>query len=363
MVTQDVVQANTLAVGNTLTTGDDTTGGRFDAKQVVKGDVGASTTVNVGGYAGVLVTGTSAYGNVGDIVATSGANVSGGITQKAANGSTIEAETVVDAYGAQIGDGSVQTTAVANTQGIGIDGGGTADMIVKQKSGAFVHAASSTTYAYSPGTLNQGTIATGNNITATGAVGSSQVLQTSQKTVNGQILAYGEAISGNAQTINNAVTAAGNNLQASNDGGPLDMASRQTNKAYVRAQAINSAYQFGSNNAMAYGVGNSAMAAESGIELNMDLNQVNRGGVDAVSQVDGTTGYDASSTAVAMGNAATGYVCSTCGGQLGINSRQVNSADITATSTINIGGQGRSVSGISTAVGNSATYYSSQPGH
>jgi hypothetical protein len=216
---------------------------------------------------------------------------------------------------------------------------------------------------YSPGEIDQSTIAASNNLTATGTTGSSQVLTVSQKMVGDQTLAYGEAISGNAQTINNAATASGNNISASNDGGPLDMAARQKNTGYVRAQAVNSAYEFGTNNAMAYGVGNSLAAGETGIELNLDISQMNSGGVDAIADVSGTTGYDAQSTATAMGNAVTGYVCSSCGGSLGVNSRQINNGDVTAASSVSIGGSNRSVTGVSTAVGNSATYYSSRPGN
>lgn len=358
-----VVPAPTLAVGNVLTPGDEINGGRFDAKQIVSrgADIGASTTVNVAGFAGVLVTHTDAYGNSGDLIAVGGANVSGGLTQKVNSGSNVTAQTTINAYGAEIDNASIQSNAVANTQGIGIDGGGTADVIVRQTSSGVVQASNSTIFGYSPGEVDQGAIATGNNVTATGTVGSSQVLQTSQKTNDGHILAYGAAISGNAQTINNSATAAANNLQASNDGGPLDIAASQLNKVNVRAQALSSAYEFGTNNSMAFAVGNSATASETGIELNMDLSQVNRGGVDAISEVDGNTGYDAQSTATAMGNYASGSVCSTCGGTLTINSRQVNSGDITASSTVNIGGTGRSVSGVVTAVGNSATYYASRP--
>lgn len=364
VVTEDVVVPDpTIATGNVLTTGSDTSGGRFDAKQINKGDITASTTVNVAGYAGTLVTQTDAYGNSGELIATGGANLSGGLTQKVAPGADVTAQTTINAYGAEIDHASIQTDAVANTQGIGIDGGGTADMIVRQTSSGVVQASNSTIFGYSPGEVDQGAIATGNNITATGTVGSSQVLQTRQKANGGNILAYGAAITGNAQTINNSATAAANNLQASNDGGPLDIAASQLNKVNVRAQALSSAYEFGTNNSMAFAVGNSATAAETGIELNLDLNQVNRGGVDAISEVDGTTGYDAQSSATAIGNMAQGSVCSSCGGSLGVNSRQVNSGDVTASSTVSVGGQARSATGVVTAVGNSATYYSSQPSH
>ena len=61
------------------------------------------------------------------------------------------------------------------------------------------------------------------------------------------------------------------------------------------------------------------------------------------------------------GNAITGSACSTCGGVIDITSRQVNSNTITAGSTTTIGGSGRSATSTSTAVGNSATFYSSRP--
>lgn len=363
VVTVDSVGYVNTAIGNSATVG--TEGGdlRADVKQVDKGDVGAKTTLNVTGYAGTTVLQTSAYGNTGEAVATDGAGLSGGFSQDVAAGHTVSAETKINAYGGDLGpETSVQTTAVGNTQGIGIDGGGTASVLIGQRNAGSTQASNGATFQYTAGEVDLAATAASNNITATGTVGSSQIINATQKMTGAQTLAYSEVDSGNAQTINNVATASANNMSANNDGGPLDMAVSQTNKGYVRAQTTNVAYEFGSNNAMSYGVGNSLTAGETGIELSLDANQVNRGSVDAVSSVSGTTGYDSSSTSVAMGNAVTGFACSSCGGTIDVNSRQVNSGDIGSSSTIGVAGSGRSVTGSSTAVGNSATYYVSRPG-
>lgn len=75
----------------------------------------------------------------------------------------------------------------------------------------------------------------------------------------------------------------------------------------------------------------------------------------------GTEGYDATATSTAMGNSVTGYACSECEGRMSITNSQVNRSDVGAQSIVNVSGGGRSASGVSTAVGNTATYYVSRP--
>jgi hypothetical protein len=362
VVTADVVTANNSAIGNAATVGTDDGDLHADVKQVLKANVNAETVMNLTGYAGTTVLNTAAYGNAGEAVANNGTNMSGGITQRAASGELIKAGTRVNADGADLGaETSVQSSAVANTQGIGVTGGGTASMVIDQKSAAATQASESMQFRYTPGEVDFASLAVSNNVTATGTTGSTQILNTSQKMVGPQTLAYSAVTTANAQTINNVATSTANNLSANNDGGPLDLAAHQVNKGYVRAQTTNVAAEYGTNNAMSYGVGNSVTAGENGIALDMDLNQVNHGGVTAVSDVSGGAGYDSQATAVAMGNAVTGYACSSCGGVIDVNSRQVNTNTITAGATVGVTGSGRSVSGMSTAVGNSATYYASRP--
>jgi hypothetical protein len=354
----------TLAIGNTYTGA--VTGGsmREDLMQSERNDVRARTDINVTGYAGTMVQETGAYGNVHQSVADGDGSMSGGTTQRVADGQRIVAQTNINAYGASLGPlTSMQTTAVANDRGIGIEGGGTASEVVSQTNRGQAVARNTAVFGYTAGEADFSALAVSNNITATGTVGSSQILTADQVMSGQRTMAVGGVYTGNAQTINNVATATANNITATNDGGPLDMAVNQSNSAGVRALATNVAYAFGTNNAMAYGVGNSISAGETGIELNMDFSQSNSARVEAIADVGGTTGYDAQATSIAMGNAATGFVCSTCGGTLEINGTQVKSANIRARSTVTIAGSNRSAGAGATAVGNSATFYATSPGN
>lgn len=116
--------------------------------------------------------------------------------------------------------------------------------------------------------------------------------------------------------------------------------------------------------ASANGVGNSLVAGNFGGDLTLNNNQTNSGGgVEVFSSFSGTggIGYDASSSAIAMGNAVTGYACATCVNRMAITNRQNNSTGVAATSTVTMTGANRQVNGVSTAMGNTATFYVSQP--
>ena len=113
--------------------------------------------------------------------------------------------------------------------------------------------------------------------------------------------AYGESY----VTTTNA-NASANNLHATNQGGEQTVTSRQSNTAYVRAQAEATSATFGAAQATAYGVGNSMLAGGVGPEVTISNTQDNSGGgVDVVATFGGGSGYDAASTAIAFGNAAT----------------------------------------------------------
>ena len=64
-----------------------------------------------------------------------------------------------------------------------------------------------------------------------------------------------------------------------------------------------------------------------------------------------------------MGNAATAYSCSSCTGSMSIGNAQTNSADVGATSSTTVNGAGRLINSTSTAIGNNASFYVTQPGN
>jgi hypothetical protein len=64
-----------------------------------------------------------------------------------------------------------------------------------------------------------------------------------------------------------------------------------------------------------------------------------------------------------MGNAVTGYACSRCNGRMSVTNTQNNSADVGASSSTTIASGGRQVTGVSTAIGNNASFNVTAPGY
>ncbi len=167
---------------------------------------------------------------------------------------------------------------------------------------------------------------------------------------------------GNIQTASTSASASGNVAATTNEGALLDLTSTQFNQSYVRAQAESAAYQYGEGASTAYGVGNSVLAGNVGEAVVLENVQLNTGGgVEAIATFAGVDGYDGYARATAVGNDVTGYACATCFGQMTIDSRQTNSADVGATATTTIG-SGRAAGGSATAVGNNASFYVTRPG-
>ena len=68
-------------------------------------------------------------------------------------------------------------------------------------------------------------------------------------------------------------------------------------------------------------------------------------------------------TATAMGNAVTGYACSRCNGRMSVTNNQTNGADVGASSSSAVASSGRQVTGVSTAIGNNASFNVNSPGN
>ena len=228
---------------------------------------------------------------------------------------------------------------------------------------ADVRADAAAVLQYLPGDTNSfSSGAVANNVTATAADFANQSYSVTQDSGGGLVQATFFSSFGNSQgTITNA-TASANNANITNVGGDLNVITNQDNGAYVRAQAEETSYSFGGATAQAYGVGNSALAGNYGPNVTVDNTQVNSGGgVDAIASFSGTDGYDAYASSTAMGNAVTGYACSLCQPSMTATNRQTNSADIGSTTSVTVDGSGRRTVGSSTAVGNSASFYVTQP--
>ncbi len=364
--TLDVVEVTDQTTAVTTATGNSADftveGGDLDVRsnQALQANVRADALDNVTANAGAsTVLATAATGATGDAMVLGGTHT--GVYNQSTTATDIYAHTHVEAPAARFGDVSSSVQAIGNSQGLAASSAA-AGVRVNQTNNAFVNTDGGGYFGQVTGAASVSAVSAANNVTVAGLNGAQRVevnqLNAAAVTQAAQFTAYGSAYVSATQA-----TATGNNLTANEQGPILDIKASQQNLAYVRAQSVNSAAQFGAGSSSAYGVGNSAVAGNQGPQIVLDNSQFNEsGGVEAIASYTGISGYDASASASAIGNAATGYACSDCAGVMQAVNRQTNTAEVGATATTTVTA-GRSANGVANAVGNTASYYVTRPSH
>ena len=360
VVTAEDVSAPTTAGGNTFGMTVYGADGGLTSNQVNQGGVLAHGVVNVSDSMGVATVTSTAVGNSGTATAAAG-TLTGFMVQT--NTGAVTARSQIEGETAQAGDVVESSLAAGNSQGLTLNNGSMGAR-VSQNNQADVAADGGAIIQYVAGTAVVAGTAAGNNIDLNGANQSAARVITDQNNGAANVTATQFTAYGNSNTTVTAATASGNNLNAANEGPLLDVASHQYNTAYVRAQAQETSYEFGSAQATAYGVGNSVMAGNYGPGLVLDNVQVNDGGgVEVIASFEGNNGYDAGASATAIGNAVTGYVCNQCSGTMNATNSQSNNVDVSARSSITMSGGGRSIVGVATATGNNASFSVTNSGY
>lgn len=160
-----------------------------------------------------------------------------------------------------------------------------------------------------------------------------------------------------------ATTAAANSATIANEWGYAQIRGRQSSATNVAADTRVTLGQWDGTAAVsAYGVGNATLATNVGSDMVLDIDQLNTGGVDANAQFKAGSGDggDVILASTAIGNAVTGYVCSQCGdAALTATVNQVNGGNINSTGSISVNGAS-AIYGSASAIGNSATFITTQ---
>ena len=233
---------------------------------------------------------------------------------------------------------------------------------VNQSSAALTQADGGGNLQYTAGSAVFSAIGTSNNVTATGTYGSAVTVTANQSMTGTRTQASVHAGAGNAQDITGQATTVGNNVSVQNEGNCLSVITNQNNEAYTKAEVNLSSFWFGSASANAYGVGNSVLAGNIGQQVVINNTQTNSGGgIEVQSTFAGDLGYDAYSAATAIGNAITGFACASCDGRMTVTNSQTNSAEVGAFGVSAVTTSARSVTGLSSATGSSATFYVTSP--
>lgn len=357
----ETTEASTTATANQASLGADGVDMDVRSYQESGGRVGADTRMSVG-YSSGQTTDlyTGAAGNMGE-AAVIGGTMTGVITQTVSP-SEITAYSYTSARNGRTDNVASVSQAAGNDQALGVSAGA-AGVRVNQHNEGEIFAGGGGEYAYVPGVADFQGDAAGNRTTLNGDGGSAERIIASQNNAAGSVEASQYTAFGSVQDGTTRTTAAGNSLNAYNEGYLLDTTATQLNNAYVRSEAKSQAVLYGAGQSTADAVGNMLLAGDVGGELVLDATQTNSGGgVEAIADFTGEDGYDAHVAATATGNSATGYACADCQGVISVNSNQTNDADVAANASSSVAVSGRSVTGVSKAVGNSATYYVTRPG-
>jgi hypothetical protein len=200
-------------------------------------------------------------------------------------------------------------------------------------------------------------VASANNITVASRGGASAV-STDQRSSAGEVVALVDLYAGFAGDIVGNATANGNAVTVGGAFAPLTMDATQVNGSAVQASSFVTVGGdvTGVAGANSYGVGNSAVGQNAGANGRFITDQTNNGSVTSYTGVTSNGGVGATGSSTAIGNMASGFVCTTCGdATLVANNRQVNNGAIVAATGMTVGNSG-TVIGSATAIGNSATY-------
>lgn len=187
--------------------------------------------------------------------------------------------------------------------------------------------------------------------------------QYEQTSTGGESRATTDVYQYRAYDVTAASTAAANSAAINNEWGYTSIRGRQTSSTDIAADTrVTAGTWSGVAAASAYGVGNTTLATTIDADLVVDIAQMNTGGVDANAQFSGSSsdGGQVLVSSTAVGNGFTGYVCSQCGdAALSGAVSQTNEGNITSTGTISTNGAG-AIIGSASAIGNSATFITTQ---
>ena len=344
--------ASTIAIGNSAVGVGSGASMDYQATQQLSGDSHALTNVSVAGSSGSgLYVTTSATGNTGT-AGTCCAGTTGNVNQNIGGYHAVTAESY--AYSGGYTDTvSVDSAAVGNTQGWEAVNGsinasttqvhyGTTDA----ETGASIAAANEASYSAT---------AVANNVT-TDATNSPSTQTVSQDTYGYEDTANVAVNQGQGTDVAAAATATANNVNVTSDGGDTSLTVDQRDGKPVTATSYVSIDNWsGGATSSAYGVANSAIVSNAGPNTTVNAQQENLGPVTVIASLTGGAGGDAFASATGVGNAVSGYACSTCNGVVHGTATQTNSGGVQTNAIVNTGSV-NSAGGISTAIGNTATF-------
>ena len=319
---------------------------QLSANSTAQGNV----TVAGGSSTGLYVT-SSATGNTGT-AGTCCAATTGNVNQNISGYHAVAATSNVSAPG-YTDTASVDSTAIGNTQGWEAVNGSINSSTTQVHYGTTD--AETTANIGSANEASYSATAVANNVT-TDTTASPATQTVSQDTYGYADIANVAVTQGQATDITTAATATANNVNVASDGGDVDLTTDQRDGKPVNATStVNVDNWSNGATSSAYGVANSVLVSNAGSSTVISAQQEAIGPVNVTASLTGGAGSDGLASATGVGNAVSGYACSSCNGVVRGSVNQTSSGGVTTNATIT-GGSMNSATGISSAVGNTATF-------
>ena len=359
---QEQVTVSTSAQGNSASGAVRNGSIGVQSDQDMRGDAVAASDVTLGGdtWGEVNVT-TQAGGNYLAVSAYDAALTL--VATQSNTGGLVSATSEIGDSNARLHAGAaVGASAISNTVALYAEGSVVSGAI-DQSSSAIVRSFGRIESQYIPAAASVTSQAIVNAVAVNSGQTSGQDLSIVQRSSGDFLEAEASSNAGNAWDLAARARATANQAVLYNEGGSVVTASDQQNSSFVRASALTTAFDYGRAESYARGVANELSVGNNDIYVEIDNTQFNAGGVDVSATFSGTNGYDVSVGADAVGNSVTGYACSTCEGYLEARNVQTNSGHVSAAANTTVAGSNRSVISGANAVGNSASFYVSQPGN
>lgn len=331
------------------------------AHQVSHGDTAAATSLTGGPVYGAARVTTTAYGNSANATTAAGDNHYR--AEQVMRGDTA-ASTQIALQGA--GSVSSTTVAAANVSVSGSRFGDNLAFQTQQADGSVRASTDAMVCCIATGadieTIASGNLASSSGWSSTTYNGAVQSTGSDGTTIAASTNVYSQS----ASDVTGSATASGNSFVLENAWGYATLG-RQGSELYQGNGAAISAnssvvldHWSGMAASIAYGVGNTALATNTGADLALNAIQSNFAGVDASASLAGQswTGGAGQVSATAAGNVAGATLCNTCGDAALYGSvNQFNQGNITASASANTPVAGQVVASAS-AIGNAATFTS-----
>ena len=349
--------AATTAIANTATGVGSGAAMDYEATQQLSAESHATTNVSIAGSSGSgLYVATSATGDSGT-AGTCCAATTGNVTQSISGYHGVTAESYVYS-GGHTDTVSVDSAAIGNTQGWEAVNGSVNTSTIQSHYGT-TDAQTGADIA-SAGQASYSATAVANNVTVD-AANSSTNLAVSQDTYGFEDIANVAVIQGSGGDVATAATATANNVNVTSDSNAASLdVDQRDGKPVIATSSLSIDNWSGGATSSAYGVANSAIVSNAGPSTTVTAQQSALGSVTVAASLTGGAGGDGFASATGVGNAVSGYACTTCNGVVRANTSQSNSGGVQTSATVT-GGNMNSATGVSTAIGNTATFIVTKP--